>query len=226
LSKFSRIKTHCYLYTTKSKDNLNKFKRFYDSENMKTKIAVISVAGTLVILLTLNIGLAFAAELNGTTGGSLNALNSGYAIARWPWDSGDVFPGETATVRACTTEPPYPEATQVVFRWIRSDGTYFDVGPKPLTLSGDTWNGDPIYDAYDTQTIDMVGNWGVQALFQNGDGSLQGPNDDYETVQIRAISYHATPEIPLGTIAAALTMIGALGIFFIFKRKTPTPQTH
>lgn len=193
---------------------------------MKNKVVVISTVGIFVMLLALNSGLVFADELMGSTGGSLNALSSGYAITRWPWDSGDVLPGESATVRACITEPPHPEATEVVFRWNRPDGSYFDVGPITLTLSGDTWDGKPIWDAYDTQTIDMGGNWGVQALFQVEVGQLQGPNDDYETGAIRAISHHAIPEVPFGTIVATVAMIGALGIFIIVKRKASVPRIH
>jgi len=188
-----------------------------------SRVLVLSVVGTFVILLALNGGLAFAAELKGTTGGSLNALDSGYAITRWPWNGGELFAGESVTVRACTTEPPYPEATHVVFRWNRPDGTSFDVGPKPLTLSGDTWDGKPIWDAYDTQTLDMVGDWGVQALFINQKGKLQGPNP-YPIVKIKAISYHAIPEVPFGTTAITLCMLGALGVFAIFKRKTAIPK--
>ena len=175
--------------------------------------------GALVILLTLNIGVVLAAELKGSVGGSLNALDSGYAITRWPWDGGDILPGESVTVRACTTEPPHPEATQVVFRWNAPDGSHFDVGPIDLTLSGDTWDGNPIWDAYDTQTITMLGNWGVQALFIDEEGKLQGPNP-YPIVGIRAISYHVVPEVPFGTTVALLSMIGALCVFAVVKRKT------
>jgi len=184
-----------------------------------SRVFVLSVVGTFVIILALNSGLAFADELKGSTGGSLNALNSGYAITRWPWDGGELFPGDNATVRAATTEPPHPEATQVVFRWNQPDGSHYDVGPKALTLSGDTWDGKPIWDAYDTQTLVMMGDWGVQALFLDEEGYLQGPNP-YPIVQIRAISHHVIPEVPLGTIVSLLGMLGALGVFAIVKRKT------
>ena len=179
---------------------------------------VLSTVGIFVILLALNSQLAFAEELKGSTGGSLNALDSGYAIARWPWDGGYLYPGESATVRACTTEPPHPEATKVVFRWNRPDGTHFDVGPKDLTLSGDTWDTKPIWDAYDTQNLDMMGDWGVQARFIGEDGKLKGPNP-YPIVKIRAISWHAIPEVPLGTITTILSIFGALGVSAIVKRK-------
>jgi len=182
----------------------------------KSRVFVLSVIGLVLLLSVLNSGLAFAVELNGTTGGSLNALNSGYAITRWPWDGGEISIGVDATVRACTTDP---ESIKVVFRWIRPDGTYWEEGPKDLTLSGDIWDGKPIWDAYDTQTLDMLGDWGVQALFQDSEGNLMGPMDPYETVAIKAISWHVIPEVPFGTIATMLIMLGALGVFTIARAR-------
>jgi len=175
------------------------------------------VIGLFILIAILNSAIVLAAELKGTTGGSLNALNSGYAITRWPWDGGTVYPGETATVRAATTHPPHPEATKVVFRWIRPDGTFWDVGPIALTESVDTWDGKTIWDAYSSEEIDMLGDWGVQALFQDSEGNLKGPTDPYEIVSIRAISWHSVPEIPFGTISAIVSMLGAL-IFFLLIR--------
>lgn len=190
---------------------------------MKAKYIPLASLFVLILLASTAIGHTFADELKESTGGSLNALNSGYAITRWPWDGGDLLPGENVTVRACTTDPPYPEATQVVFRWNRPDGSHYDVGPKNLTLSSDTWDGKPIWDAYDNQTLEMVGNWGVQALFLDSEGNLQGPNP-YPIVSIKAISYHVVPEVPLGAITAVLSMLGALGVFAIVRRKTAVPK--
>lgn len=193
-------------------------------KNMKSKrILVLSVVGILAVLLISSVGLTLAVELKGFTGGSLNALDSGYAITRWPWDGGELFPGEDATVRACSINIPVsPNATQVVFRWIQPDGFHWDTAPKALTASGDTWDGKPVWDAYDTQTINMTGDWGVQALFVDSEGRLQGPNP-YPIVAIRAISWHAIPEVPLGTVAAIASMVGALGVFaFVKKRRGPS----
>ena len=173
------------------------------------------IVGLFIIVPRLDNGLVSAEELKGSTGGSLNALDSGYAITRWPWNGGEIYAGESATVRACTTQ--YPKATRVVFRWYRPDGTHFDVGPKPLTNSSDTWDGKPIWDANDTQTLDMVGDWGVQALFMDDKGRLQGP--DSAIVKIRAISWHVVPEAPVGTITTILCMFGALGILALYKNR-------
>lgn len=187
--------------------------------SLKSKrIFVFSVVGIFVILLALNSELVFAEELKGKIKGSINALDSGYAISRWPWNGGDIFPGESVQVRALTTEPPYPNATWVVFRWNQPDGSHWDTPPKVLTKSVDTWDGLPIWDAYDTQTLNRPGDWGVQALFCDEDGKLQGPNP-YPIINIKAISYHIVPEVPFGTIATMLCMLGALGVFAIVKRK-------
>jgi len=180
----------------------------------KNRLMFLPAVAIFFLFLVSNSGLAFAEELKGKYGGSLNALDSGYAITRWPPGGGDILPGQDATVRACMTEPPWPTAVKVVFRWNRPDGSSFDVGPKDLTLSGDTWDGLPVWDASDTQTIDMIGDWGVQALFLNEEGKLQGPNP-YPIVKIKAISWHVIPEVPLGTIAAIISMFGALSVLAV-----------
>ncbi len=187
------------------------------------RASTLSVAIMFMILLALSSRPAFAEELKGTVKGSLNALDSGYAITRWPWNGGEILPGESVQVRACTTEPPYPNATWVVFRWNQPDGGHWDTPPKVLTKSVDTWDAKPIWDAYDTQTLYMPGDWGVQALFCDEEGKLQGPNP-YPIVSIKAISYHVVPDVPFGTIATMLGMLGALGVFAIVKRKTTIPK--
>ena len=189
----------------------------------KSGAIVASVVGILIILLALNTGLAYADELMGSTGGSLNALNSGYAITRWPWNGGEIYVYQDATVRACTTHPPHPEATQVAFRWIRPDGSNWTVGPFPLTNSSDTWDGKWIFDAYNTKTLDMLGDWGVQALFCGPDGK-ELPISPCPTVNIKAISWHVIPEVPLGTIMSLLGMLGGICVFAIVKRKTVVPK--
>jgi len=192
---------------------------FGEVVKMKLKLPIAIVFFFLGLLL-INGGLAYAEELKGTVG-SLNALNSGYAITRWPPSDGIYLVGEDLTVRACTTE--YPEAVMVVFRWHFPDGSSFDTDPKPLVPSGDTWNGNPIWDAYDTQTLSLVGDYGVQALFLNTDRDLQGPLNPYIITDIRAISGHAIPEVPFGTIATIVVMIGALSVFAI-KKKVFVPK--
>jgi len=181
---------------------------------MKLKLPIVTIFFFLGLLL-INVGLTHADELKGTVG-SLNALNSGYAITRWPPSGGIFLVGEDLTVRACTTE--YPAADTVVFRWFFPNGTSFDSEEKLLVPSGDTWNGKPIWDAYDTRTLSLLGDYGIQALFLNTDRDLQGPHNPYIITDIRAISGHAVPEVPFGTIATIVVMIGALSVFAIKKK--------
>ena len=189
---------------------------------MKLRFSVVAVITFLCVLLV-NSGLAYADELSGLKG-SINALNTGYAITRWPPSNGTFLVGENLTVRACTTKyPNNPNATHVVFRWHFPDNTSNDTDPILLELSNDTWNGNPIYDANDTQTLSLLGAYGVQALFLNGTRDLQGPNNPYLIDNIKAISGHAIPEVPLGTIATILVMLGALSVFAI-KKKVLIPK--
>lgn len=177
----------------------------------KNRLMFLPAVAIFFLFLVSAIGLAFAVNLK-DYGGSLNALGSGYAITRWPPGGGDILPGQPATVRAYTTE--YPTAIQVVFRWHSPDGSSFDTDPEPLVLSPDTWDSLTVHVAENTQTLDMIGDWGVQALFLNEEGKLQGPNP-YPIVKIKAISWHVIPEVPLGTIAAIISMFGALSVLAV-----------
>jgi hypothetical protein len=183
----------------------------------KTKTLTIIFA-EMLILLALSISMAFAEELKGKTEGSLNALNSGYAITTWPLIINECYVGDNITVRAATTEPPYPEAIQVVFRWHQPDGNHTDVGPIPLMKSNDTWDGKPIWDAYATQTLNVVGEWGVQALFLDENGKLQGPNP-YAIVAIKATSCIIIPEMSLNAVLTAIWMSTTFCAVVLKRRK-------
>lgn len=178
----------------------------------KGRFFLISVIGLLVIFSLVYFGPAFAEELKGETGGNLNSLNSGYAITRWPWTGGDIYVGQDATVRACTVDS---DVNEVTFLLKFDDEVIYEVR-KSITPSDpdDTWDGDSIYDAYDTQTLNIFGDeWGVQAIFHSPDADNMPP----DKVAIRAISWNAIPEVPFGTIATIITMLGALGVFTIFR---------
>lgn len=183
----------------------------------KTKILTIILAETLILLASSS-GMAFAEELKGKTEGNLNALNSGYAITTWPSIINECYVGDDITVRAATTEPPYPEATQVVFRWHQPDGNHTDVGPIPLMKSNDTWDGKPIWDAYDTQMLNVAGEWGVQALFLDENGKLQGPNP-YAIVAIKATSCIIIPEMSINVVLAAIWVFTTFCTAILKRRK-------
>jgi len=190
--------------------------------NMKFRFFVVAVFLLLGVLL-MNSGLAYADELSGLPG-SINALNSGYAITRWPPSDGIFLQFADLTVKALTTKYPNdPNATHVVFRWNLPNGSSFDTDPYPLENIGNTWKTNPVYEANDTQTLSLLGDYGVQALFHNGTDDLQGPEHPYEIVKIKAISGHAIPEVPFGTIATILGMLATLSVFAI-KKKVFVPK--
>jgi hypothetical protein len=60
-------------------------------------------------------------------------------------------------------------------------------------------------------------------LFLDDQGNLQGPKPD-PIAKIRAISWHVVPEVPLGTVATILSMLGALSVFAIAKGKKTIPK--
>ena len=150
--------------------------------------------------------------------GSISALSSGYAITRWPTGPGTTFPGEPVTVRAVTTNLA---ATEVRIRWIRPDGSIAKNELHALTNVGNVYDSAPVIEAEDTFTIDMLNigenGWGVQAIFLYSDGPIGGPSSE-PFLSIKAISWHAVPEIPFGTISTIVTMLAAYGYFFLRRK--------
>lgn len=147
-----------------------------------------------------------------------DALNSGYAVTT-NYHGVDVQLGTPVTARAGTTE--YPNVTSVRFRWIPPVGDEILTDAVNLTPSdpSEYWNGELIYDAFNTTTIDVLGEWGVQALFYD---SAEPPNLMHETgiKKIRATSFFAVPQVPFGTIAIVLTMLGGLSVFALKKKES------
>ncbi|MBN2334642.1 hypothetical protein JXL21_03715 [Candidatus Bathyarchaeota archaeon] len=167
-----------------------------------------------VFLASTLVNVAFAADLSDPSlKGSFNALGSGYAIGRWPYSDGDVPIGTLVGVRASTTNM---DATHVIFVWKADEAEIYRSGKIPLEDNGDTWGGDPVLDAYDSNMINVAGDWGVQAYFFD---DVDEPFDDAlgrDSCGIKAISFHpfVIPEVPFGTVMAVLAMLAALA----FKR--------
>ncbi|MHA1267694.1 MAG: hypothetical protein ACTSRS_20835 [Candidatus Helarchaeota archaeon] len=89
-------------------------------------------------------------------------------------------------------------------------------------MSSDTWGTDPIYDAYDTRVLSVAGDWGVQAYYYDDWDAPFGDSLASGKVAIRAISYHPViPEVPYGTIASMITMLGALGVLIVLRGRVP-----
>jgi len=130
------------------------------------------------------------------------------------------------TVTARTDDP---SVAQVTFRWHESpDGNgpvkweeielIQEDGFNPLGKDVDASSSGedlPFY-AMNTHAPDTLGDWGVQVFFQGSDGKLKSGIDS--VIMIRATSFNATPEIPLGTIGAATVMVLALA-FYMMKQK-------
>jgi len=163
--------------------------------------------------------LAFADDISGTTQGSLSALGSGYGIGRWPYSDGDVPVGSSVTVRVATLDP---DVTHVILVWKAGEDVIYQTGKIAVSLSSDTWGTDPIYDAYDTQVLSVAGDWGVQAYYYDDWDAPFGDSLASGKVAIRAISYHPViPEVPYGTIASMITMLGALVVLIVLRGRVP-----
>ena len=69
----------------------------------------------------------------------------------------------------------------------------------------------------------IIGDWGVQPLFQDSTGqTIEGVED---VVAIRATSFNVIPEIPiLGAAGASLAMLA--GFAFTVKRQIPKVTTN
>ena len=160
-------------------------------------------------------------------------LSSGYAI--WTNYHGiDVPVGTEVTATAGTTEHPdssahanFPNVIAVRFRWMPPEGSGLpdiytpSLSDPPMLLA---WDGTTYYDAWpvytadDTQTADVLGDWGVQAWFYDSEGNLR---DETGIEKIRAVSFNTIPDIPVaGTAGAVAVMLLGLGLF-LYKKKHP-----
>lgn len=173
---------------------------------MKTKLTL--------ILTLLSIGLLAAVTV---VYAPWSTLGTGYAITS-NYHGIDIPPGTPVTVTAGTLDS---NVVNVTFRWHMPNGTVRWEVVVPVFTNGTTgqWNNGTIVlirYAQDTQIPDVLGDWGVQAFFQDSTGRDRAGLDD--VIKIKATSFNAVPEVPLGTIVVFLAMLGALGIFAIKKK--------
>jgi hypothetical protein len=148
-------------------------------------------------------------------------LNDGYEIIT-NYQGVDVAPGTPVTATAMTLNP---NVTQVTFLWKNpGNGTEFtDVVPVYTNgtlgsgkVKGTPYTNVPVSFANATQTPNAIGDWGVQALFQDSGG--QTIEDVENVVAIRARSFNVIPEIPiLGTLGASIALLA--GFTYKIKRK-------
>lgn len=166
----------------------------------------------LVIVFALNIA-AVQADPWSALGGS------GYAVTTEPFPLEEVLPGESVTAKAGTTDT---NVAYVVFRWLAPDGTVISRDPEDVQPVGSEWDSTYgwIFVARSTYVPEIVGDWGVQVEFWGPGGKLKGTANLEGIIKIRATSFFAIPEVPLGTVAIVLSMLGSLGVFAL-KRKKP-----
>ena len=145
-------------------------------------------------------------------------LGTGYAITT-NYHGIDVFPGTAVTATAGTLDP---DVVKVTFRWHMPNETVRWEVTKPVAPNGTKgeWNNGTealIYYANDTQILDVLGDWGVQAFFRDEKGTDKANLTN--VIKIRAESFNVIPVVPLGTIAVTISMLAALGIFALKKKR-------
>ena len=168
---------------------------------MKKITPVLIVAG---ILMLIALGVAYAAY---------PSLASGYAV-----DSNfhgiNVPVGSNVIVTAYTTDM---DVYQVTFIWKYPNGT-IAIGPEVdnTAVAGDPYEGNPVNTFSSTHAVSVVGDWGVQALFQSPYGSTKANIE--LVISIKATSFFVVPDVPvLGTVGSLAAMLFVLGMFI--KRK-------
>lgn len=201
---------------------------------MKLKNAIIATSLSILLLVVVQVS---------AIDWSKTSLSSGYAVTTDYHGVPEVPIGTDVTATAGTTEhpsvnrvPQFPNVTKVRFRWIPPSGSGLsEIYSPPLgDLAMSLWNSGEeyedkdgnlwyIYIGEDTQTIpetiDAVGDWGVQAWFYDDAGKLRNQTG---IEKIRATSFNAVPEVPFGTLAITTAMFGALILFTIKgRRKLP-----
>lgn len=167
---------------------------------MKKITSVLIIAGVLMLSA---LGMAYAQLLNLSTGYSVDSNFHGI----------DVPPGSTVAVTAFTTDM---EVYQVTFIWHYPDKT-IAFGPEvdATEVPGALYEGNPVNTYSSSHTVNLPGDWGVQALFQSPDGKTK-ETIDY-VISTKATSFFVVPFIPLGTVGSLAAMLLVLGVYI--KRK-------
>lgn len=184
------------------------------------KIKLVIIASLLLTLFVATVSAPWA------------TLSSGYAI--WTNYHGvDIPAGTEVTATAGTTEHPdssahnkLPNVTAVRFRWMPPGAPDIyspDLSDPPMLLEWDGttyYDGWKVYMANDTQTLNVLGDWGVQAWFYDTEGDNPRLRNETDIEKIRAVSVNTVPDIPVvGTAGAAAAMLLGLGFYLSKKKK-------
>ena len=143
-----------------------------------------------------------------------SAISSGYAITT-DYHGIDVPLGALVTATAGTTDA---NVTSVTFLWHYPDNetVAYEVNTQ-VWSNGSTYDGKLIYYANSSYIPDVLGDWGVQALFIGEGGTKKANHND--VIRIRSTSLNTIPDVPIvGTAGAIVAMLLGLGLF-LHKRK-------
>jgi len=171
----------------------------------------------MVVVVSLVLGLLI---LPNAVSAPWSTLGTGYAIAT-NYHGIDVPLGTPVTATAGTLDPG---VVNVTFRWHMPNDTARWEVTKLVSQNGTKgkWNNGTealIWYASDTQILDVLGDWGVQAFFRGPDGNDRANLTD--VIKIKAESFNVVPQVPFGTIAAAVAMFVAFGLFIVKKKRMP-----
>lgn len=131
----------------------------------------------------------------------------------------DIPPATAVTVTAGTLDS---RVTHVTFRWHMPNDTVARQVIVPVFTNGttDQWNNGTVAlvrFAIDTYSASVLGDWGVQAFFQDSVGTARAGLED--VIKIRATSFNVIPEVPFGTLMILIGMFGALGVLSVRRKK-------
>jgi hypothetical protein len=172
----------------------------------------------LTIVLALSLAIAVHASSPPIT------LNDGYEIIT-NYQGVDSALGTPVTATAMSVDP---KVMQVTFLWKDpAGGTVFTDVVHPVYTNGTLGSGNvkgtpytdvPVRFAEATNSPNAIGDWGVQALFQDSLGkTIEGVEN---VVSVRARSFNVIPEVPiLGTLGVSIAMLAG----FAYTMK-PKPQ--
>ena len=144
-----------------------------------------------------------------------DAINSGYAITT-DYHGLEVPPGTLVTATAGTTDT---DVQNVTFLWKYPNETIvYREENVPVQSNGTMWDEKLIYYAYSSYIPDVLGDWGVQALFIGKDGKIKANHND--VIMIRATSFNVIPDFPvIGTAGALISMVLSLSLFLCKKKR-------
>ena len=154
-----------------------------------------------------------------------STLETGYAITS-NYHGVDVLLGNPVTVTAGTLDS---NVVRITFRWhfpnesIAREFTVSSLLTSPYPPPNvpqeviDYENSTTIWYAQDSMVPDVLGDWGVQAFFQDSEGKDRAGLED--VIKIKATSFNAVPEVPFGTLAILAAMFGAIAIFAVRKKR-------